>query len=62
VRKASRRGWMRSLLSDEALVVEITGPGDVWLRTRNLRSLAGALFPLFPSQGQGGSWTKVLGD
>lgn len=62
MRKASRRGWMRSLLSGEALVVEITGPGDVWLRTRNLRSLAGALFPLFPSQGQGGSWTKVLGD
>lgn len=62
VRKASRRGWMRSLLSGEALVLEFTGPGDVWLQTRNLRSLAGALFPLFPSQGGGGSWTKVLGD
>ncbi|MFT3916829.1 MAG: TIGR00266 family protein [Anaeromyxobacteraceae bacterium] len=62
VRKASRRGWMRSLLSGEALVVEFTGPGDVWLQTRNLRSLAGALFPLFPSQGQGGGWSQVLGD
>ena len=62
VRKASRRGWVRSLLSGEALVVEFTGPGDVWLQTRNLRSLAGALFPLFPSQGQGGGWAQVLGD
>jgi len=62
VRKASKRGWVRSLLSGEALVLEFTGPGDVWLQTRNLRSLAGALFPLFPSQGRGGSWTKVLGD
>lgn len=62
VRKASRRGWVRSLLSGEALVVEFTGPGDVWLQTRNLRSLAGALFPLFPSQGKGGGWAQVLGD
>jgi uncharacterized protein (TIGR00266 family) len=62
VRKASKRGWVRSLLSGEALVVEFAGPGDVWLQTRNLRSLAGALFPLFPSQGKGGSWTQVLGD
>jgi len=62
VRKASRRGWMRSLASGEGLVVEFTGPGDVWLQTRDLRSLAGALFPLFPSQGKGGGWTQVLGD
>jgi uncharacterized protein (TIGR00266 family) len=62
VRKASKRGWTRSILSGEALVVEFTGPGDVWLQTRNLRSLAGAIFPLFPSQGSGGGWTKVLGD
>jgi hypothetical protein len=41
---------------------QVVVPGDVWLQTRNLRSLAGALFPLFPSQGSRGSWTKVLGD
>jgi uncharacterized protein (TIGR00266 family) len=50
VRKASRAGWMRSILSGESLVAEFTGPGEVWLQTRNLASLAGALFPFFPSQ------------
>ncbi len=54
VRKASRRGWLRSLASGEALVAEFHGPGEVYLQTRNLRSLAGALFPFFPSQQQGG--------
>jgi uncharacterized protein (TIGR00266 family) len=54
VRKASRRGWLRSILSGEALVAEFTGPGEVWLQTRNLQGLAGALFPLFPTQQQGG--------
>ncbi len=57
VRKAARRGWLRSMLSGEALVAEFVGPGEVWLQTRNLQALAGALFPLFPSQqaGAGGS-------
>lgn len=50
VRKASRQGWLRSFLSGESLVAEFTGPGEVYLQTRNLRSLAGALFPFFPSQ------------
>jgi uncharacterized protein (TIGR00266 family) len=54
VRKASRRGWVRSILSGESLVAEFTGPGEVWLQTRNLRALAGALFPLFPTQQGGG--------
>lgn len=50
VRKASRRGWLRSILSGEALVAEFGGPGEIFLQTRNLASLAGTLFPLFPSQ------------
>lgn len=62
VRKASRRGWMRSLLSGEALVAEFTGPGEVYLQTRNLRSLAGALFPFFPTQQQGGGLGQLFGD
>jgi uncharacterized protein (TIGR00266 family) len=62
VRKASRRGWMRSLLSGEALVAEFTGPGEVYLQTRNLRSLAGALFPFFPSQQKGGGLGQLFGD
>jgi uncharacterized protein (TIGR00266 family) len=53
VRRASRRGWMRSILSGEALVAEFAGPGEVWLQTRNLVALAGALFPLFPTQQSG---------
>ena len=62
VRKASRRGWMRSLLSGEALVAEFTGPGEVYLQTRNLRSLAGALFPFFPTQQKGGGLGQLFGD
>ncbi|WP_242341536.1 MULTISPECIES: TIGR00266 family protein [Anaeromyxobacter] len=62
VRKASRRGWVRSLLSGEALVAEFAGPGEVWLQTRNLRSLAGALFPFFPTQQQGGGLGQLFGD
>lgn len=54
VKRASRRGWLRSIVSGEALVAEFTGPGDLWLQTRNLQALAGALFPLFPSQATGG--------
>jgi uncharacterized protein (TIGR00266 family) len=62
VRKASRRGWMRSLMSGEALVAEFAGPGEVYLQTRNLRSLAGALFPFFPTQQQGGGLGQLFGD
>jgi uncharacterized protein (TIGR00266 family) len=56
VRRASRRGWLRSIASGEGLVAEFGGPGEIFLQTRNLASLAGALFPLFPSQqsGRGG--------
>jgi uncharacterized protein (TIGR00266 family) len=59
VRRASRRGWLRSIVSGEALVAEFAGPGELWLQTRNLPALAGALFPLLPSQsaGRGGLGT-----
>jgi uncharacterized protein (TIGR00266 family) len=53
LRRAARSGWIRSFMSGEALVAEFTGPGDLWLQTRNLKALAGALLPLFPSQQQG---------
>jgi uncharacterized protein (AIM24 family) len=53
LRRAARSGWIRSFMSGEALVAELTGPGDLWLQTRNLEALAGALSPLFPSQQQG---------
>ena len=60
VRKASRRGWLRSILSGEALVAEFAGPGELWLQTRNLAALAGALFPLFPTQQQGGGLGQLF--
>ena len=53
---------LRSIMSGEALVAEYTGPGEVWLQTRNLRALAGALFPLFPTQQQGAGIGKLFGD
>jgi len=62
VRKASRRGWLRSIASGESLVVEFAGPGEVYLQTRNLRSLAGALFPFFPSQQQSGGIGQLFGE
>ncbi|WP_232287269.1 TIGR00266 family protein [Anaeromyxobacter dehalogenans] len=63
VRKASRRGWLRSIVSGEALVAEFAGPGEVWLQTRNLQALAGALFPLFPTQQHGGTdLGRLFGD
>ena len=62
VRKASRRGWLRSIASGESLVAEFVGPGEVYLQTRNLRSLAGALFPFFPSQQQGGGIGQLFGE
>jgi uncharacterized protein (TIGR00266 family) len=62
VRRASRRGWLRSIVSGEALVAEFAGPGELWLQTRNLQALAGALFPLFPSQASGGGMGKLFGD
>jgi uncharacterized protein (TIGR00266 family) len=55
VRRASRRGWLRSIASGEGIVAEFGGPGEIFLQTRNLASLAGALLPLFPSQRSGGS-------
>jgi len=62
VRRASRRGWIRSIVSGEALVAEFAGPGELWLQTRNLQALAGALFPLFPRQSSGGGMGKLFGD
>jgi len=51
--RTARSGWIRSFISGEPLVTEYTGPGELWLQIRNLRALAGALFPLFPSRQQG---------
>lgn len=62
VRRASRKGWLRSIVSGEALVAEFAGPGELWLQTRSLTALAGALFPLFPTQQQGGGIGQLFGN
>lgn len=35
VEKASRKGWLSSAASGEYLVCRFTGPGTVWIQTRN---------------------------
>lgn len=51
VRKASQQGFFRSMVSGEGFVCEYTGPGDIYLQTRNLAAFAGVLKPFFPNQG-----------
>lgn len=47
-------GWKSTFLGGEGLVVELTGPGPVWIQTRSPESLAGWLFPFFPKQSNSG--------
>lgn len=54
LRKASQQGWFRSMTSGEGIVAEYTGPGDLFLQTRNLEEFAGAVYPFFPKQGGSG--------
>jgi uncharacterized protein (TIGR00266 family) len=49
------KGLFRSFTSGEGLVARYTGPGDIFLQTRNLEAFAGLLKPFFPTQGGGGS-------
>ena len=55
LRKASKSGFFRSLVSGEGFVAEFTGPGEILIQTRNLAAFAGLLRPFFPSQ-SGGSF------
>lgn len=54
LRKASKSGFFRSMMSGEGLVAEFTGPGEILIQTRNLAAFAALLKPFFPSQGGGG--------
>ncbi|MBX7170212.1 MAG: TIGR00266 family protein [Pyrinomonadaceae bacterium] len=55
LRKASKAGFFRSMLSGEGMVAEFQGPGEVLIQTRNLAAFAGLLKPFFPNQsGSGG--------
>jgi uncharacterized protein (TIGR00266 family) len=59
VRKASQQGFFRSMVSGEGFVCEYTGPGDIYLQTRNLAAFAGVLKPFFPNQGGSGGGFKL---
>lgn len=48
------KGFFRSITSGEGLVAVYTGPGDIYIQTRNLEAFAGILKPFFPTQGSGG--------
>ncbi len=39
-------GWKETLLSGEFLVTEITGPGEVFIQTKNIRELADLIWTL----------------
>jgi uncharacterized protein (TIGR00266 family) len=44
-------GWKSTLLSGEGLVVDLTGPGRVWMQTRSPGGFLGWLIPKLPSSG-----------
>lgn len=46
--KKAAKGIFSSLASGEGLVGEYSGPGRIWIQTRNIRSLAQLLMPFLP--------------
>jgi uncharacterized protein (AIM24 family) len=42
--------WKSTVLSGEGIVVQLTGPGRIYLQTRNPESLLGWLIPKLPTQ------------
>lgn len=56
VQKAAA-GFFRSFTSGEGLVARYTGPGEIFIQTRNLSTFAGILKPFFPTQSGGGGFS-----
>lgn len=48
--KKAARGLFSTLASGEGLVVLFSGPGKVWIQTRNVRSFAETLIPFLPNK------------
>ncbi len=48
------KSLVKSFVSGEGLVNKFTGPGTIFVQTRSLANLAGALKPYLPSGGGGG--------
>lgn len=51
--KTASRGLFSSVATGEGLVCMFSGPGTIWMQTRNLRSFAGVLAPFLPSTSGG---------
>ncbi|GIW04078.1 MAG: TIGR00266 family protein [Thermomicrobiales bacterium] len=51
VRRAGN--WKSTIFGGEGLVVEFTGPGDLWLQTRSPEAFLGWLIPRLPNQSSG---------
>ncbi|MFZ4584547.1 MAG: TIGR00266 family protein [Acidimicrobiia bacterium] len=46
-------GWKSTFFGGEGLVVDLTGPGPVWIQTRSAQSFAGWIAPFLPTQSSG---------
>jgi len=53
--------WKSTLLGGEGLVVELSGPGSVWIQTRSPQSFAGFIAPFLPLQSSGTGGFKFGG-
>ena len=53
--------WKSTFLGGEGLVVELTGPGSVWIQTRSIQAFAGFLAPFLPTQSSGSSAGGIAG-
>lgn len=49
--KKAAKGLFSTLASGEGMVCDFTGPGKIWVQTRNLKGFAGLLAKLMPKQG-----------
>ena len=49
--RTAAKGLFSTLVSGEGLVCDFTGPGKVWVQTRNLKGFASLLARLMPKQG-----------
>lgn len=47
-------GLMNTITSGEGIVCRYTGPGEIYLQTRNLQAFVGAIAPLMPQPRNGG--------
>lgn len=49
--KTASRGLFSSVATGEGLVCLFTGPGTIWMQTRNVRAFASSIVPFLPSGG-----------